>query len=156
MKRSIRGLGIGLMTMAALTLTIGATVLPAAAKTAKPPKLTVAPKSKLSNGTTVEVSGKNFTPGDQVYIVQCMAGDTNTSGTGCNLNNVVAAPTITTGGDLTATKFTVTTGTIGTDGYNGGVCGTTKANAKDCDISVGNASATDSATEVISFSIPKT
>jgi Neocarzinostatin family len=121
--------------------------LPASAAS---PKLKVAPKSKLSNGSVVTVSGKGFTAGG-VYILECVVGETSTTGSGCNINNLVQA-TISSKGVLPPTQFTVKTGAIGTQG---GTCGTTKANEADCAVSVGNASGGNAAQLTIKFAIPK-
>ena len=129
------------------------TSLPATAKTAGP-KLKVAPKSKLTNGETVAVSGKGFTPGDQVYIVECVVGKTSTTGSGCAITGATGPELINSKGQLASTSFKVVTGQVGTVA-GGGICGTTKANAKACAVSVGNAKGTDAVQVTVAFAVPK-
>ena len=131
----------------------GAVLLAGLVSTAVPasaagPKLTVKPTKNLTGGQTVSVSGKGFTKGDQVYVIECVIGETSTSGSGCNISGLVGPETISSKGVLSKVSFTVQTGAIGSQG---GTCGTSKANEKDCDISVGNPSGGDSATEDITF-----
>ena len=107
------------------------------------PVLKVAPAKALKNGQKIQVSGSGFTPNDSVYIIECLA---NAKGQAdCNTAGAVPA-SIDAKGKLHATAFAVATGTIGTK-----MCGTTKANANACDISVGNATGGDSTTKAISF-----
>jgi len=129
--------------------------LPASAKAVKPPKIKVAPKSKLTNGESVAVSGKGFTDGDQVYIVECFKGATSTTGSGCDVAGAVGPETISSKGVLASTPFKVVSGQVGTDAGGGGICGTTKANAKDCLVSVGDAAGKDSAQLAVAFTVPK-
>jgi hypothetical protein len=136
----------------ALGLTFGTTALPASAKGSKPAKIKVSPKSKLINDDEVTVTGSHFTPGDTVYVIQCVTADMSTTGSGCDIPHVVGPVTVNSDGTLPATLYVVHTGAIGSDG---GTCGTSKADAKACDISVGNVSATDTAHESISFTVPK-
>ncbi len=136
-----------------VTALIGTGVLTgAAANAAGTPKLKVSPAGGLSNGTVVQVSGSHFTPGDSIYVVQCITADKSTTGSGCDLHNIVGPETPGTKGSWGPVSFTVHTGAIGTDG---GTCGTTKADAKACDISAGNAGATDTASKGIKFTVPK-
>lgn len=46
------------------------------AQTEPGPTLTVTPDTELVDGQTVEVTGAAFTPGDEVFLVQCPAGTT--------------------------------------------------------------------------------
>jgi hypothetical protein len=135
-------------TGAALAASLLVVALPASAAT----KLKVSPSKNLTAGKTVKVSGTGFTPGDGVYILQCIIGDNSDTGSGCNLNNLKGPITISSKGVLATTEYTVSSGAIGTDG---GTCGTTKANASACDISVGNPSGGDTGTLKITFKIPK-
>jgi Neocarzinostatin family len=112
------------------------------------PHLVVTPVSGLKNGSKVRVSGTGFTPHDTVYVVECLARATGS--TGCNITGAVPV-TITAKGVLHMTgKFTVTTGTVGN-----GTCGTKKSNLKSCAISAGNATGGDSAVARIQFVLPK-
>jgi hypothetical protein len=111
------------------------------------PKIVVTPSTNLHNGEIVKVAGSGFTPGDSVYIVECLA--TAKGEAGCDIKNLVAA-TIGAGGRLPKYSFKVTTGKVGT-----GKCGTTKNNLKACAVSVGNASGGDSAVGRITFKAVK-
>lgn len=126
--------------------------LPASAKSSGSPKLTIKPSKNLTNGETVMVSGKGFTPGDSVYVLECVLGETSTSGSGCNIGGLVGPETISSKGVLPTVSFTVETGAIGTQG---GTCGTTSSNAKACDISAGNPSGGDSTETPIAFKVAK-
>jgi hypothetical protein len=134
-------IGLALVTTTSLVLSSGALSSSAAAK----PKVTVSPSTNLRTGQTIKVSGTGFKAGDQVYVVECLASAKG--GSQCNTLGVVPA-TISTSGRLPTTSFKVLTGKIGT-----GLCGTTVANAKKCDISVGNVSGGDSATAPIAFKV---
>jgi len=112
-----------------------------------PRTVKVSPTTGLKNKSTVKVSGSGFTPGDHVYLVECLVGSTSPSK--CDLKTLKAA-TITSAGVLNTTSFKVVTGKVGT-----GICGTTKANLKKCDISVANASKGDSKVVNITFALPK-
>jgi hypothetical protein len=135
----------GLMALSGAALAVGILTvsMPAGAAT----KVKVSPNKNLTNGKTVKVSGTGFTPGDSVFIVQCVIGDTSTTGSGCNIGNVVAV-TVSSKGTFKNVPFTVVTGAIGTDG---GTCGTSKTDEKKCDISVGTPQATDTGTAPIAF-----
>ena len=144
-----------LVVVAAGTLVGGlmASSIPASAKKTPAPKLKVTPKSKLTNGSAVQVSGTHFTAGDQVFIVECVIGETSTTGSGCDTNNVVGPETVSTKGTWGPATFHVVTGAVGTQG---GTCGTTKANAKACAVSAGDAAGNDGAQEKVVFTVPKT
>jgi len=138
-RRSSRMLA-SLTLLLAVALSAGAPTL-ASAKSR--PKVIVTPSHSLRAGQTVKVAGHGFTPGDSVYIVECMA--TAKDSTGCDI--ATAAPaTITAKGVLTPTKFKIVTGVVGN-----GTCGTTKANLKRCAISVGNVTGGDSGVARITF-----
>jgi hypothetical protein len=117
--------------------------------TTKPPvkigprKFHVAPVTNLKNGSKVRVSGTGFKPGDQVYVIECLA--TSTSEAGCDLKTLHPVK-ITAKGVLPAFNFKVLTGKIGT-----GTCGTKASNLRSCSISVANASKGDSARTRITF-----
>jgi len=108
-----------------------------------PPALTIQPSADLTNGATVKVSGTNFTPNGQVFLVECLV--TASGQGGCD--TATATPvTITAAGVLPSTAFKVVAGTIGS-----GACGTTSSNLKNCAISAGNASGGDTAAAPITF-----
>jgi hypothetical protein len=108
-----------------------------------PRKFHVAPVKNLKNGSKVRVSGTGFKPGDQVYVIECLA--TSTSEAGCDLKTLHPVK-ITAKGVLPAFNFKVVAGKIGT-----GSCGTKASNLKSCSISVANASKGDSARTRIAF-----
>ena len=117
------------------------------ASAASSPVIKVAPAKALKNGQKIMISGSGFTPNDNVYVIECLA---NAKGQAdCNTIGAVPA-TIDAKGKLHATAFAVATGTIGSK-----KCGTTKANASACDISVGNATGGDSTVGAISFAVKK-
>jgi hypothetical protein len=129
----ITGISSGLVSVASAGATTG-------------PKLAVTPSTNLHNGEKVTVSGSGFTPGDSVYVVQCLA--TAKGQAGCNILSAIPA-TISSTGHLAKTTFKVATGKIGT-----GKCGTTKNNLKACAMSVGNITGGDSAVFRITFKAP--
>jgi hypothetical protein len=107
------------------------------------PSVQVTSLSALSNGTSVSITGANFTPGDSVYAVECLA--TATSAAGCDA--ATATPiTVNSDGTLPGTKFKVVTGTIGT-----GKCGTSSSNLSSCVIEVANPSGADAGAAPITF-----
>jgi hypothetical protein len=108
-----------------------------------PRRFHVAPVKNLKNGSKVRVSGTGFKPGDQVYVVECLA--TSTSQAGCDLKTLHPVK-ITATGVLPAFNFKVVAGKIGT-----GSCGTKASNLRSCSISVANASKGDSARTRIAF-----
>lgn len=117
------------------------------ASAAGSPVIKVAPAKALKNGQKIQVTGSGFMPKDSVYIVECLV---NAKGQAdCNTAGAVPA-TIDAKGKLHATAFAVATGTIGSK-----TCGTKKADANACDISVGNATGGDSTTKAISFAVKK-
>jgi hypothetical protein len=117
-------------------------------KAATPSKrvLVVTPSTGLTNGESVKVSGSGFTPGDSVYILECLANAKGESG--CQVNGIPPSATITSKGILPTTTIIVTTGTIGN-----GTCGTTAANADACAVSAGNAGGGDTAVADIKFNV---
>jgi hypothetical protein len=126
--------------------------VPATAKATPAPKLKVSPKSKLTNGEMVAVSGTHFTPGDSIFLVECVIGETSTTGSGCDIAGDVGPESVSTKGTWGPVQFKVVTGAVGTQG---GMCGTTKANAKDCAVSAGDPSGNDAAQEKVAFTVPK-
>lgn len=122
-------------------------VVATSAAAASSPIIKVTPAKSLKSGQKIKVSGSGFTPKDGVYIVECLA---NAQGQAeCDTLGAVPA-TIDAKGKLLPTVFVVATGKIGSK-----TCGTTKADANACDISVGNMTGGDSATKAISFLIKK-
>jgi hypothetical protein len=108
-----------------------------------PRRFHVTPVKNLKNGSKVRVSGTGFKPGDQVYVIECLA--TSTSEAGCDLKTLHPVK-INAKGVLAAFNFKVVTGKIGN-----GTCGTKTSNLKSCSISVANASKGDSARTRIAF-----
>jgi hypothetical protein len=108
-----------------------------------PRRFHVAPVKNLRNSSKVRVSGTGFKPGDQVYVIECLA--TSTSEAGCDIKTLHPVK-ITAKGVLPAFNFKVVNGKIGT-----GTCGTKASNLKSCSISVANASKGDSARTRIAF-----
>ena len=130
---------LGVFATAALLVSSG--VLSAGA--AAGPKLKVTPSTNLRNGEIVKVSGTGFKKGDFVYVVECLVGAKG----GAQCNELSATPaTINSKGVMPITSFKVSTGSVGN-----GTCGTKPSNLKKCDVSVGNAQGTDSATFPIVF-----
>jgi len=111
------------------------------------PFVHASPNTDLTNGASVTVTGSDFTPGDSVYAVECLA--TATTAAGCD--TATATPiTVAADGTLPATTFKVVTGTVGT-----GPCGTTAANLSSCVIEVANPSGADAGATPITFTAPK-
>jgi Neocarzinostatin family len=127
---SITGISSGLVSMSIASATTT-------------PKIVVTPSINLHKGESVKVTGSGFTPGDSVYVVECLA--TAKGQAGCDIATALPA-TITATGLLPKTTFKVVTGKVGT-----GKCGTTKANLKSCAMSVGNITGGDSAVARIAF-----
>ena len=122
-------------------------VISTTASAATSPVIKVTPAKALKNGQKIKISGSGFTPKDGVFIVECL---TNALGQAeCNTAGAVPA-TIDAKGKLPATVFTAITGKIGSK-----TCGTSKADANSCDISVGNMAGGDSTTKAISFTVKK-
>ncbi|MDE3065260.1 MAG: hypothetical protein KGJ36_06290, partial [Acidobacteriota bacterium] len=137
MRRSAKFRSTAAAAVVLLALAGGSAVGTAVAGAKTKPHLVVTPVSGLKNGSKVRVSGTGFTPKDTVYVVECLANATGS--TGCNIAGAVPV-TISAKGVLPVTKFTVTTGTVGN-----GTCGTKASNLKSCAISAGNATGGDSA-----------
>jgi len=108
-----------------------------------PRRFHVAPVKNLRNGSKVRVFGTGFKPGDQVYVIECLA--TSRGEAGCDIRTLHPVR-ITAKGVLRAFNFKVVTGKIGT-----GTCGTRASNLRSCSISVANASKGDSARTRIAF-----
>jgi hypothetical protein len=139
--------------VAVAALTVGLTVgvvgtLSASAKKAPKPKMVLSASKDLVNKQVVQVSLSNMTPGDEIYILQCVIGETSTTGSGCNINGDTGPFKVGTGGTVGPENFTVLTGPIGTQG---GTCGTSKKDFKKCDVSAGDAAGGDAVADKIQF-----
>jgi len=144
--RRLSSLVVAVLTVGLMVGAVG--TLSASAKKAPKPKLTASPSKSLTNNASVSVSGTHFVAGDQIYVLQCVIGDTSPTGGGCDLNHINGPYTVTPTGTIGPVSVTVHTGAIGTDG---GTCGTTKKDFKKCDISAGTSGGTDTATAKIQF-----
>jgi hypothetical protein len=142
---SIKGFRVGL-SVAVLAIT-GLSSGLVSASAATTPKLVVTPSTNIHNGEKVRVTGSGFTPGDSVYVVECLASTKGAAG--CNIAGAIGV-TITATGLLPKTSFKVITGKIGN-----GKCGTKTSNLKTCAISAGNAAGLDSAVGKIVFKAVK-
>ncbi len=111
------------------------------------PTITVTPATGLKNQQNVSVTGSGFTPGNSVYVLECVA--TATGQSGCDIGGATAA-VIDSSGNLPTTSFQVTTGSIG----SGGSCGTTAANVGACVVVVANPTGGDRAVLPITFAAP--
>jgi len=109
------------------------------------PVIKVTPAKGLTNGQKVTVSGSGFTPNDNVYVIQCLT--TAKGQADCATTGLVPV-VIDAKGKLAKTTFTVATGAVGAK-----TCGTSKADASSCDVSVGNATGGDSTTAAITFAV---
>lgn len=118
-------------------------VTPASAATRK---LVIKPATGLTNHEQVEVTGSGFTPGNQVYLIECQSDATGASG--CDLKTITPV-TITSTGALLKTKFKVVTGKVGN-----GTCGTKASNLKKCDVDAGDTSGGDTAVGPVVFRKP--
>ncbi|HVB50391.1 MAG TPA: neocarzinostatin apoprotein domain-containing protein [Acidimicrobiales bacterium] len=142
--KSTRGLRVALsIAVLGITGISSGLVSVASASATTVPKLVVTPSTKLHNGEIVHVSGSGFTPGDAVYVVECLA--TAKGAAGCNIGKAKGV-TISATGHLAKTAFKVSTGKIGN-----GKCGTNKYNLRSCAMSVGNITGGDSAVGRIAF-----
>jgi hypothetical protein len=101
----------------------------------------------LTNGEAVSISGVDFTPGDSVFAVECLA----TAVTEASCDTSTAQPiTVSSTGTLPATSFKVVTGAIGD-----GTCGTSVKNYDGCIIEVANITGADKSFASIDFVAPK-
>jgi hypothetical protein len=149
---STRGLRAAVsIALVVITGLAGALVTITDASAVTGPKVVVSPSTNLRNGEVVHVTGSGFKAGDTVYFVECLAKAKGQSG--CLVNGIPPFATITATGRLPRTSFKVVTGKVGS-GSGAGTCGTTKANVKNCAVSVGNASGSDSAVGLITFKVP--
>jgi hypothetical protein len=138
------GLCAAMLGAGALAGGLGGSALASAAG----PKIVVTPSTNLRNGEAVSIAGSGFKPGDTVFLVECLRKAKGENG--CKVvNGIPPSKTITKTGLLPRSTFKVSTGKIGS-----GTCGTTKANVKDCAVSVGNAAGGDSAVGDITFITP--
>ncbi len=130
----------------AIGTTSDALIVEASIAFAGGPGVAVTPSTGLSNTQSVTVTGADFTPGDTVYAIECLA--TATTKAGCDTSTVVPL-TVSSEGLLPSSYFKVVTGKVGT-----GSCGTTAANYADCIIEVANAGGTDRGVATIDFVAP--
>ncbi len=141
---STRGIRVALGIAVVGVMALGSGLFaPLNASAATKPTVVVTPAKNLKNNEVVKISGKGFTPGDSVFVVECLAHATGESS--CSLANLVPV-TISATGTFPKTSFKVITGKIGT-----GYCGTKKTNLASCAVSVGNAAGKDSAVGKIVF-----
>lgn len=148
---SMRTARLAAAALVALTLGAGGLTLVGAAGAASKPTINVTPIKNLKNGQEVTVWGSGFTPGDSLYIVECKVNATGEAG--CDLTNLTPV-TVSSSGTFPKTKFKVAAGRLKTAGSSI-ACGINKATASNCQVSVGNAEGTDSATKTVTFVIPK-
>ena len=111
------------------------------------PVIKITPAKGLKNGQKVTVTGKGFTPKDNVFVLECTNSAKGEAD--CDITGAVPAK-IDAKGNLPKVVFTVSTGNIGTM-----TCGTSKKDAAACDISVGNITGGDSTTGAIVFTVSK-
>ena len=112
------------------------------------PRGKVTPNTQLTNGQVVIVTGKHFSAGDNVYIVECNSSVMTTGIDACNTQTDIGGAMITRKGLVPATTYTVLTGTIGN-----GSCGTSRADRK-CYIAISNTSINQIATVEVFFAVP--
>jgi hypothetical protein len=96
------------------------------------PSATVKPVKGLTNGKVVTVTWSNFnaTKDKVIAVVQCNSMVATDMEAACNTADVQLVSPGTASGHV---KLTLRTGAIGTDG---GTCGTSKADAKNCVVAV--------------------
>jgi hypothetical protein len=115
-----------ILVAAGAALLVGLTVGTMAAAAGTGGTLYVSPRTGLTNSQSIVVKGKGFTPGDQMILMECLR--TAADPTGCDpatSTNVLISAT----GKLPATPMTAVTGNVGT-----GTCGTSKTDARNCEI----------------------
>lgn len=93
------------------------------------PSITVTPSTGLTNGQQVMVAGQNYSPGDTIYIIECLANPTTSND--CNIATY-ATVVVANDGTFPATAFNVSTGIVST-----GSCGTSTSDAT-CAIAAGS------------------
>jgi hypothetical protein len=146
--KTTRGLrvAVSVATLGLIGLSSSAVSVMSASAAGKP-KVVVTPSTNLKSGETVSVAGSGFTPGDTVYVVECLVKAKGEAG--CAVNGIPTGLTISSTGKLPRSKLKVLEGKIGN-----GKCGTTKANLKACAVSVGNINGKDSGVGAIIFKAP--
>jgi len=110
------------------------------------PGLSASPSTGLTNGQAVTLTGSNFTAGDTLYAVECLA--TATTPAGCD-TSPLAMITVSSTGTLPSTSVNVVAGTVGN-----GSCGTSATNFNGCIIEVADAKEADRADSSIDFVAP--
>jgi hypothetical protein len=113
------------------------------------PSVHVTPRTHLSSGQVVTVTGKGFAPGEQVFIGECNSMVITQGEEACSVDNDRNVVT-TRKGLVPATTITLETGVIG---VGGGTCGTSRADRK-CYIGIANAGVSQSALTKIFFTVP--
>jgi hypothetical protein len=84
------------------------------------PSVKASPSKNLTNGRTVNVTGKGWPGGDSLVIVECnAAAATLTDLNACDITNIVPA-TASSKGVVAKTAFTFNTGAIGDGTCNAG------------------------------------
>jgi len=141
------GRSIAVSALVGLALTVGLTAGAGAVAPATSRSITAKPSTGLKDHQTVDVHGAGFPSKTQLYLVECLRGAKGASQ--CD-ESTATLITSTSKGLVPVTKFTVVTGKIGT-----GECGTSAATLAHCDLSIGTASGSDTATAPITFAAPK-
>jgi hypothetical protein len=134
------------MTPITIVLSVGIVVATAGSAMAATPKGKVTPNKNLANGETVTATGKGFSPGETVYVVECNDTVKTTGEDACDISDFVQA-TANSKGKVPPTKFNVFTGTVGN-----GTCGTSKAD-KDCYIAISSEDLSETALVKIVFKV---
>ena len=107
------------------------------------------PSLQLTNGQAVKVTGKGFTPNEQVFIVECNKSVANGGGvSACDTVDGLKSVTTTRKGLVPATTFTVFTGAVGN-----GTCGTAKTD-RTCYIAISTSDESQYALAKIVFTTP--
>lgn len=86
-------------------------MLPSTSRPARHPTAAVRPATGLVDGQVVQVSGKGFSPGINLVVLQCADRGSKTSSGDCNLAGLVSTRADATG--TVAAKLTVRKGPFG-------------------------------------------
>ena len=132
------------ITALSLAIVVGA----AGPALATGPKGKVTPNTLLANDQVLIVTGKHFSAGENVYIVECNSSVMTTGIDACNTQSDIGGATTTRKGLVPATTYTVLTGVIGN-----GSCGTSRADRK-CYIAISNSSINQNALVEVFFAVP--
>jgi hypothetical protein len=112
------------------------------------PKAKVTPRTQLTNGQVVKVTGKGFAAGETLVIAECNSDVMILAESACSVNNERKVTT-TRKGLVPATLLTLHTGAIG----EGGSCGTRKADRK-CYIGIASSDLSQFALVEVFFAVP--